>query len=74
MGFNKETGAVTYIPNPASPGEDSFTFKVIDIHNAESDVARVSETIVLIPTVGSDGGVGTDVGHRSSIFKLCSYH
>ena len=67
VGFNKETGAVTYIPNPASPGEDSFTFKVIDIHNAESDVARVSETIVLIPTVGSDRGVGTDVGtsHQS---------
>jgi hypothetical protein len=50
-GFDKSTGTLTYIPTPNSPGSDSFTFKVIDSHNAESNIGRVSAAVNQMLTV-----------------------
>jgi hypothetical protein len=46
-GFNKDTGILTYIPNPGFSGMDSFMFKAIDSQNTESNAARIS--IVVSP-------------------------
>jgi hypothetical protein len=57
-GFNKQTGTVTYIPNQISPGSDSFSFKVVDRYNKESNVAQVSEMIKVKP---DDENTRTDI-------------
>ena len=44
-GFDKQAGTLTYLPDSRSSGEDSFTFKVIDIHAAESNLAQIFLTI-----------------------------
>src|SRR5207248_7092203 len=42
--FNSTSGELTYNP-PGYTGTDSFSFQVMDIHNATSNIARVSITI-----------------------------
>ena len=41
-GFSETTGTVTYVPDPTYTGLDSFTFKIVDIHSAESNIGQVS--------------------------------
>jgi PKD repeat protein len=65
-GFNKATGAVLYIPNPISPGPDSFAFKVIDMHNAESNVGHVYEIINPIAFDNKNAGTDVDQSHKST--------
>jgi PKD repeat protein len=70
VGFDKKTGTVTYIPNPSYSGSDSFTFKVIDIHNAESNVAQISVKVNPIrntPPDVSDISTSTPSGEPLSI-------
>ena len=43
--IDQNTGNVTYTPDPGFCGNDSFTFKVIDSHQAKSNVATVSITV-----------------------------
>ena len=43
--IDQDTGNVTYTPAPGFSGNDSFTFKVMDNHQAESNVATVSITV-----------------------------
>jgi PKD repeat protein len=40
-GFDKKTGSLTYLPNSKIPEGDSFAFKVVDNHGAESNPGRV---------------------------------
>ena len=64
-GFDKQTGTVTYIPNPGFRGPDSFMFKVIDSQNTESNAARISINVSpkqsILPTV-LDVSVATPTG------------
>ena len=48
--IDQNTGNVTYTPVPGFSGNDSFTFKVMDNHQAESNVATVSITVKPVPT------------------------
>ena len=48
--IDQNTGNVTYTPAAGFSGNDSFTFKVIDSHQAESNVATVSITVIPLPT------------------------
>ena len=43
--IDQDTGNVTYTPAPGFSGIDNFTFKVMDNHQAESNVATVSITV-----------------------------
>ena len=43
--IDQNTGNVTYTPAAGFSGNDSFTFKVIDSHQAESNVGTVSITV-----------------------------
>ena len=43
--IDQNTGNVTFTPAAGFSGNDSFTFKVIDSHQAESNVATVSITV-----------------------------
>ncbi len=43
--IDQNTGNVTFIPATGFSGNDSFTFKVIDSHQAESNVGTVSITV-----------------------------
>ena len=44
--IDQNTGNVTYTPAAGFSGNDSFTFKVIDSHQAESNVATISITVI----------------------------
>ena len=44
-GFDSQKGIISYITNSESSGFDSFTFKVSDIHDAESRVATAYITV-----------------------------
>ena len=48
--IDQNTGNVTYTPAAGFSGNDSFTFKVIDSHQAESNVATISITVSPLPT------------------------
>ena len=48
--IDQNTGNVTYTPAPGFSGIDNFTFKVMDNHQAESNVATVSITVKPVPT------------------------
>ena len=48
--IDQNTGNVTYTPAAGFSGNDSFTFKVIDSHQAESNVATISITVIPLPT------------------------
>ena len=48
--IDQNTGNVTYTPAAGFSGNDSFTFKVIDSHQAESNVATISITVTPLPT------------------------
>ena len=48
--IDQNTGNVTYTPAPGFSGNDSFTFKVMDNHQAESNIATVSITVKPVPT------------------------
>ena len=48
--IDQNTGNVTYTPTPGFSGNDSFTFKVMDNHQAESNIATVSITVKPVPT------------------------
>ena len=48
--IDQNTGNVTYTPAVGFSGNDSFTFKVIDSHQAESNVATISITVSPLPT------------------------
>ena len=52
VGFDKNTGTVTYVPNPGSDGTDRFTFKAVDVHNLQSNVAEVSVIVNAIQEIG----------------------
>ena len=43
--IDQNTGNVTFTPAAGFSGNDSFTFKVIDSHQAESNVGTVSITV-----------------------------
>ena len=47
--IDQNTGKVTYTPAPGFSGNDSFAFKVTDSHQAGSNVATVSITILPSP-------------------------
>ena len=44
--IDQNTGNVTYTPAAGFSGNDSFTFKVIDSHQVESNVATISITVI----------------------------
>ena len=51
--IDQDTGNVTYTPAPGFSGIDNFTFKVMDNHQAESNVATVSITVKPVHTTTS---------------------
>ena len=44
-GLDKNTGAVSYIPQPSFAGADRFSFKVVDSVGGESNTAKVTLTV-----------------------------
>ena len=40
--MTRSRGLSNVLPDGISPGSDSFTFKVIDANNAESNIGRVT--------------------------------
>ena len=57
-GFDKNSGTVMYVPNPGSDGTDRFTFRAVDIHNLQSNVAEV---LVIVNTIQDTGHKLADV-------------
>ena len=52
--IDQNTGNVTYTPAAGFSGNDSFTFKVIDSHQAESNVATISITVTPLTNAKAD--------------------
>jgi hypothetical protein len=63
VGFDKHSGTVMYVPNPGSDGTDRFTFRAIDIHNLQSNVAEV---LVIVNTIQDTGHKLADVNAATS--------
>ena len=62
-GFDKNSGTVMYVPNPGSDGTDRFTFRAVDIHNLQSNVAEV---LVIINAIQDTGPKLADVNAATS--------
>ena len=62
-GFDKNSGTVMYVPNPGSDGTDRFTFRAVDIHNLQSNVAEV---LVIVNAIQDTGHKLADVNAATS--------
>ena len=63
------TGVVTYTPNTAFSGDDSFTYTVQDNSGAISNLAKVSITVKSKVSTGSSSGGGS-LGLASGLWLL----
>ena len=69
-GFHKETGTMTYVPEPGFYGLDSFSFKVIDSQNIESNVAKVSIMVMPRPIISNSSEGASDQKDQMRILPV----
>ena len=64
--IDQNTGNVTFTPAAGFSGNDSFTFKVIDSHQAESNVGTVSITVTPPVPLHATTNTNTNTNIRKS--------